>query len=253
MKKELPKRKHPRLKHFDYSSAGAYFVTICTQNRRCVLSQIVGRGLAPADNQTQEPADNQTQEPADNQTQEPADNQTQVHADNRTQVPADNYTQIPAEKKSHPFTAEDVCKEIKYTKFGEIAEQQLLLLEERYKNLLVDKYVIMPNHIHVIFILKSAGASLCHADEKEAGASPCHADEKEAGASPRPTVMDIVCAYKSLTTRECKKNGFSGKLFQTSFYEHIVRNQEDYDRIFGYIHENPKRWMFDELYEDVWT
>ena len=45
--KELPQRKHPRLDNYDYGSAGAYFVTICTQNRRCVLSRIVGRGLAP--------------------------------------------------------------------------------------------------------------------------------------------------------------------------------------------------------------
>ncbi|MBP3332886.1 MAG: hypothetical protein J6M35_02450, partial [Clostridia bacterium] len=42
-KKEFPKRKHPRLDHYDYSSTGAYFVTICTQNRQCVLSRIVGR------------------------------------------------------------------------------------------------------------------------------------------------------------------------------------------------------------------
>ena len=48
-KNKLPKRKHPRLDNYDYSSAGAYFVTICTQNRRCVLSRIVGRGLAPAE------------------------------------------------------------------------------------------------------------------------------------------------------------------------------------------------------------
>ena len=47
--KELPQRKHPRLDNYDYSSAGAYFVTICTQNSRCVLSRIVGRGLAPAE------------------------------------------------------------------------------------------------------------------------------------------------------------------------------------------------------------
>ena len=47
--KELPQRKHPRLDNYDYGSAGAYFVTICTQNRRCVLSRIVGRGLAPID------------------------------------------------------------------------------------------------------------------------------------------------------------------------------------------------------------
>ena len=47
--KELPKRKDLRLKQYDYSSAGACFITICTQNRRCVLSRIVGRGLAPAE------------------------------------------------------------------------------------------------------------------------------------------------------------------------------------------------------------
>ena len=168
-KKELPKRKHPRLDNYDYSSGGAYFVTICTENRRCVLSHIVGRGLAPAENIG-----------------------------------------------------------IKYTLFGMIAQQQLLLLEERYPCLKVDKYVIMPNHIHVVLML----------------------DNESAGASPRPTVMDIVCAYKSLTTRECKKNGFSDKLFQTSFYEHIIRNYDDYTEIVKYIYENPMRWQFDKLYSE---
>ena len=55
---DYPKRKHVRLKNYDYSRNGIYFVTICTQNPRCILSQIVlprvvgaemvGRGLAPA-------------------------------------------------------------------------------------------------------------------------------------------------------------------------------------------------------------
>ena len=60
----------------------------------------------------------------------------------------------------------------------------------------------------------------------------------------------IVCAYKSLTTRECKKNGFDGKLFQTSFYEHIIRCREDYEEIEKYIYENPIRWYYDELYTE---
>ncbi len=167
--KELPQRKHPRLDNYDYSSAGAYFVTICTQNRRCVLSRIVGRGLAPAE-----------------------------------------------------------ASGMEYTSFGKIAEQQLLSLKDRYAYLSVDQYVIMPNHIHVVLILESEAA----------------------GASPRPTITDIVCAYKSLTTRECKKNGFDGKLFQTSFYEHIIRGREDYEEIVKYIYENPIRWYYDELYNE---
>ena len=71
-----------------------------------------------------------------------------------------------------------------------------------------------------------------------------------AGASPRPTVTDIVCAYKSLTTRGCKKNGFDGKLFQPSFYEHIIRGRDDYEESVKYIYENPTRWYYDELYAE---
>ena len=163
MENGLPKRKHPRLEHYDYSTAGAYFVTICTQNRRCLLSRIVGRGLAPAETQ---------------------------------------------------------C-----TAYGRIAQEQLLLLEQRYPSLKIDKYVIMPIHIHAILFL-----------------------EKPSGATANPTVIDIVCAYKSLTTRQCKKVQSIDKLFQTSFYEHVIRGREDYNEIAEYIVNNPKKWELDRLY-----
>ena len=159
----LPKRKHPRLKEYDYSTPGAYFITICTHNRKCLLSNIVGRGLAPA--------------------------------------------------------------EIQYTQYGEIAREQLLSLENRYPNLKIDQYVIMPNHIHAILILNET-----------------------AGASPRPTIMDVVSAYKSLTTRACKKAQSIDKLFQTSFYEHVICGREDYLEIAEYIMNNPKQWELDTLY-----
>ena len=163
MENNLPKRKHPHMDHYDYSAAGAYFITICTQNRRCLLSRVVGRGLAPA--------------------------------------------------------------EIQYSVYGQIAREQLLLLEQRYPSLEIDRYVIMPNHIHAILLLKET-----------------------AGASPRPTIMDIVCAYKSLTTRLCKKAQPIDKLFQASFYEHVIRGYEDYNEIAEYIMNNPKRWEMDKLY-----
>lgn len=169
MQNELPKRKHPRLADYDYASPGAYFVTICTQNRECVLSRIVEHGIAPAE-----------------------------------------------------------TYEIEYTNFGKITEKQLLLLENKYSFLKIDHYAIMPNHIHIIFSVY----------------------DETAGASPRPTITDIVCVYKSLTTRECNKNGHSGKLFQTSFFEHIIRCREDYEEIAKYIFENPINWHYDELYSD---
>ena len=130
----LSRRKHIRLTKYDYSSAGAYFVTICTYNRRCLLANIVGRGLAPA--------------------------------------------------------------VVELTEYGEIAKEQLLLLEERFCHLKIGQYVIMPNHIHAIFILS----------------------DKAAGASPRPTIMDMVCAYKSLASRKCKEKKHIDKVFQSSFF-----------------------------------
>jgi REP element-mobilizing transposase RayT len=121
-----------------------------------------------------------------------------------------------------------VTKGIEYTKYGKISEEQLLLLEERYPYLKIDRYVIMPNHIHAVIIL----------------------GHRTAGASPRPTVVDIVCAYKSLTTRECKKNGLKETLFQSSFFEHVIRNQNEYYEIRKYINNNPSQWYFDELYNE---
>ena len=178
MKVELPTRKHPRLEHYDYSAAGAYYVTICTQNRRCVLSRIVSL----------------------------ASNEENV-------------------AKGGQATVEP---RVEYSRYGVIAEQQLFLLEKRYPYLSVDRYVIMPNHIHAILIL----------------------DAQTAGASPRPTMTDIICAYKSLTTRECKKNGFTEKLFQTSFFEHIIRCREDYENTVNYIQKNPIGWHLDDLYAE---
>ena len=160
MGKCLPVRKHPRLDNYDYSASGAYFVTVCTQNKRCLLSRVVDGGLAPT--------------------------------------------------------------EIIYSPYGEAAREQLILLEQRYPSLKIDQYVIMPNHIHAIMILHGDGQG--------------------------PALTDIVCAYKSLTTRACKKIQPIDKLFQTSFYEHVIRGREDYMGIAEYIVNNPKQWELDRLY-----
>ena len=81
----------------------------------------------------------------------------------------------------------------------------------------------MPNHIHAIIRLT----------------------EETAGASPRPTLMDVVSAYKSLTTRECNRmqNTPGRKIFQTSFYETVIRNEKGYQECWAYIDGNPAKWL----------
>jgi len=64
---------------------------------------------------------------------------------------------------------------------GRIIEKQLLALQERYEFARIDKYIIMPTHIHAIIVLS----------------------EDAAGASPRPTLTEIICTFKSLSTRLC--------------------------------------------------
>ena len=175
----LPKRKHPRLKNFDYSDNGYYFITICSIEGKHLFSkiinenQVVGRGLAPAERQY--------------------------------------YGTV-----------------VQYTRYGLIAEQQLFALEKRFSHVTVDKYVIMPNHIHAILILK----------------------DKTAGASPRPTLTDIVCAYKSLTVRECQKYDLQKgeTVFQNSFYERVIRDEASYYQLWQYIDENPLKWNLDKYY-----
>ncbi|MBQ8605203.1 MAG: transposase [Clostridia bacterium] len=157
---ELIKRKRIRIKDYDYSTSGAYFITVCTYNRLSILSQIVGQGLAPA--------------------------------------------------------------EARLTITGEMVKAELLDLENRYQNVRVPKYVIMPNHIHAIIVL----------EETAAGASPC------------PTLSDIVCVFKSISARKSNI-----KLWQSSFYDHVIRDESDYLEIVEYIENNPAKWQEDKYFE----
>ena len=99
-------------------------------------------------------------------------------------------------------------------------------MEKRYPSLKIDQYVIMPNHIHLLLFLN---------------------DSSEAS---RPSITDVMCAYKSLTTRACKEVQPIDKLFQASFYEHVIRGYADYIEIAEYILNNPKQWELDHLYTE---
>ena len=83
----------------------------------------------------------------------------------------------------------------------------------------IDKYVIMPTHIHVIIRLLD-------------------------GVMPRKGLTEIVGAYKSLTTRAINmmRNTPGEKQFQRSFYETVIRNEVAYKSCWKYIDENPDQW-----------
>jgi len=61
--------------------------------------------------------------------------------------------------------------------------------------------------------------------------------------SSRPTLNTIIRSLKTMVTKEL---GYS--IWQTSYYEHIIRNQHSYEEIWQYIDNNPLKWELDELY-----
>lgn len=159
---ELPERKRNRLKNYNYSSCGAYFVTICTDKRRKTLCDIVGDGF-------------------------------------------------PVPKEA-----------------GAIADRYIQEIPVRYPTTHVNRYVIMPNHIHLLLSIEARNGT----------------------GNPSPTVGNIVGWYKYQVTKEVnERTGTIGrKVFQRSFHDHVIRGDKDYQRIWNYIAGNPLRWAEDCFY-----
>ena len=91
----------------------------------------------------------------------------------------------------------------------------------------IDKYIIMPNHIHMIF----------HITEPEAGPMRTSA--------PTQSIPQLVRWLKRTVTLSCGEN-----IWQRSFHDHIIRNEGDYLRIWDYIHTNPAKWREDCYYQE---
>lgn len=169
----LPKRKKIRLEGYDYSSSGAYFVTMCTYNREQTLGDIyVGQGLCS-------------------------------------------------------------CR---LSQIGRIVQEEIRNITARYVGVKIDKYIIMPNHVHFIFLLERQGQSRQEQSRQEQ--SPC------------PTIGDVICAIKSISTRNAnrKENKIGRKIWQFRFHDHIIRNEQEYQKIWQYIDENPLKWNEDCFY-----
>ncbi|MBQ3004446.1 MAG: transposase [Clostridia bacterium] len=118
----------------------------------------------------------------------------------------------------------------KLTAFGEITDKQIRKIPEKYKNVTVDNSVIMPNHIHLLLSVNYNNGM----------------------GNPSPTISSVIAWLKYQITKNInnEKNTVGEKIFQRSFYDHIVRNQNDYDEIYNYISENPLRWKLDKLYNE---
>ncbi len=152
----MVKRKPNRLREYDYSRNGAYFITLCIKDRHEMLWKNVGARIA------------------------------------------------------RPQDTENLSE------YGLVIRNAINNIPERYPCVSVDKYVIMPNHLHMILLLNSEGEQ--------------HV----------PTISTVINQMKGYVTKQI---GFS--LWQKLFHDHIIRNEAEYEKIWEYIDTNPMSWRND--------
>ena len=164
--KELPQRKRLRLKNFDYSTPGAYFVTVCTHNRKCTLSRVVGA----------------------------------IHE----------------------------SPEIQLTEYGKIVDRLINTIPQQ-SLATIDRYVIMPNHIHLVIMIS---------------------DSDESPLRGRSIISKTIGYIKMNASKEIHNRYGNEMVWQRGFHDHIIRNRNDYEKISKYIYENPIIWQYDCFYTE---
>lgn len=103
------------------------------------------------------------------------------------------------------------------SKIGIVIENEIYKLNTVYENIKVDKYQIMPNHIHlIIFIYEDSNGRTQFA----------------------PTISRIIKQFKGSITKQIE---FS--IWQKSFYDRIIRNEKEYQSVWNYIHNNPLKYL----------
>ena len=110
------------------------------------------------------------------------------------------------------------------TPMGAIIRDCMEQLDNADEGVSVEKYVIMPNHVHALIYIEGDG-----------------------GGQSRPPLQRVVQRFKSITTRRCWEMDVK-TIWQRSFYDHVIRNERDYLRAWQYIDDNPARWAEDEYF-----
>ncbi len=177
MKNQTPKkpvRKSTRLKNYDYSQNGFYFVTVCVRDKKCLFGEIVDGVMF-------------------------------------------------------------------LNKIGEVAQKYLQELPNKFPDVALDEFVIMPNHFHAILIINRRDV-IYHV--RSLARSRLNAD----AINLVPTGLSaIIRYYKGRTKFEIGKidKNFD---WQSRFYDHIIRDEKSLDLVREYIVNNPLKWELDELF-----
>jgi REP element-mobilizing transposase RayT len=118
--------------------------------------------------------------------------------------------------------------EVELTDTGKVVDKYIKSINN-VQDVFVDKYVIMPNHIHMLLVVKNHEWTLNFDDSMNSDNSAVQRANK--------TVPHIISTFKRFCNKEI---GYD--IFQRSYYDHVIRSVEDYDECARYILHNPRRW-----------
>jgi len=138
---------------------------------------------------------------------------------------------------------------------GKMIEQVCQEMPQFMSKVSLEYYVIMPNHFHgIIVINQNLGVDLPK-PLNQISVQPGHQQNEQRIPDGITSLSSVVQRFKSLTTYRyingVNKSGwprFNGRLWQRNYYEHIIRNERDYQGIVDYIILNPQNWESDEEY-----
>ncbi len=162
---------------------------------------------------------------------------------------------------------------------GKMVASKWLKLTERFKNIELHEYVVMPNHFHAILEIvettlvvvqdsnsipgqpqeisvqgQPQGIEIGQPLGQPQGIAPTIAPTETPTKTPTKTLGDILGAFQSIITVEYIKRvknlgwpPFKGKLLQRNYYEHIIRDERAYENISNYIINNPAKWDEDKF------
>ena len=211
-----------RAQWWDYGWNAPYFVTICTAHRECYFGEIiVETGHRPV-------------------------------SDDRTGG------NIGDETGHCP-----VCTNImQLSAIGQLAEKFWRLIPEHFPFVKLDAFVVMPNHIHGILIIDKQNDG-CDIDgiDVETGQCPVFTNDATNDATGpktpgelrfrnqgKHTLSSIIGSYKSIVTKHAHSVHAEFE-WQGRFYDHIIRDRDEYYRIASYIGNNVANWHNDKFYE----
>ena len=137
---------------------------------------------------------------------------------------------------------EIVNGEMQLSPMGKIADEHWRAIPEHFPHVELGAYVVMPNHVHGIIIIRENG--LATNSSPAVGAS--HWDAPTLNGPKRGSIGAIVGSYKMSVTRRIQREYTATGIWQRNYYEHIIRNDEEHDRIHRYIETNVANWARDD-------